>query len=162
MALDRDDRRPFFDISNSSGARSAKGRISSGVERSRDPPWGGRDPPWGGQYPPPITLAANDANLRRLRAGVRARALEDPHVRPAFHPQRIEPRPFAALSRPTSPRLRICAHLCNLWSNFERSEIRHGADEPVEHFRPAEALLVIPIIPNRFRKTIKVNRGKSD
>jgi hypothetical protein len=67
------DGRPFFDIS-----------ISSGVERSRDPPWGGRNPPWGGQYPP-ITLAANDAHSRRLRAGVRALARDELHVQSTFN-----------------------------------------------------------------------------
>ncbi len=65
-----------------------------------------RDPPWSRPYPP-ITLAANDATCRRLRASARA---------------------LASICRSSSAHRPIKVNPTKSDQNFERSEIRHGAD----------------------------------
>jgi hypothetical protein len=122
VALDRDDGRPFFDISN-----------LSGVERSRDPPWGGQCSP--------ITLAANDALSRRLRAGVRA----------------LEP-----IRRSPSAHRTIKVNQAKSNQNSERNEVRHGADDTCGTFLLSETVFAITVISIDFAGMAKVNPTKSN
>ena len=111
------DRRPFFDISNFERSR-AESRSAMGRSRSAK----GRDTRrsrWPRTTLVPIVRAPA---LARERWTI---STSNPHVRSASQREPIEPTPFAALSHPTSPRLPICAHLCNLWSN---SAVEHSRE----------------------------------